>query len=77
MGPEKEEMVERKEERSMERRLLTVPEAASYLGIAGRTLYNRVGPKAKDPFPVKPKRIGKAVRFDRRDLDQYIDSLGS
>ncbi len=57
------------------KRLLSVSEAATYLGLSARTLYNRCAPKAADPFPVKPKRIGKAVRFDIRDLDNYVDSL--
>ena len=57
------------------RRLLPVPEAAEYLGIAPKTLRNRLGPKAPDPFPVKPRKIGKKVLFDIRDLDAFCDSL--
>ncbi len=57
------------------KRLLNVVEAAAYLGLAPRTLYNRCAPKAPDPFPVHPKRIGKSLRFDVRDLDRFIDSL--
>lgn len=59
----------------MNKRLLNVTEAAEYLGLAPRTIYNAIGPKAKTPFPVKAKRIGKLVRFDIRDLDRYVDSL--
>ena len=59
------------------KRLLTVEEAAFYLSISPRTLYDRVAPKSKRPFPVKPKRMGKLVRFDIRDLDGYVDSLDS
>lgn len=59
------------------KRLLNVEEAAIYLGLSARTLYNRCAPKAADPFPVKPKRVGKALRFDIRELDRFIDSLGS
>ncbi len=57
------------------KRLFTVEETAHYLGLAPRTIYNAVAPKSKFPFPVKPKRIGKLVRFDVRDLDKYVDSL--
>ena len=57
------------------KRLYTVNEAAEYLGIAPKTLRNRIGPKAPNPFPVKPKRIGKKVLFDIRDLNLYVDSL--
>ena len=59
----------------VEKRLLSVEEAAVYLGIKSRTIYNRVGPKAKNPFPVRPKRIGKMVRFDLRDLERFVDTL--
>lgn len=59
------------------KRLLSVPEAARYLGLSPRTLYNGVAPKSKVPFPVKAKRIGKLVRFDVRDLDEYINTLGT
>ena len=58
-----------------DRRLLTVEQTARYLGLNERTLYNRICSRAKDPFPVKPKRIGKSVRFDILELDRYIDRL--
>ncbi len=57
------------------KRLLNVEEAAHYLGIAPKTIRNRIGPKAEDPFPVKPKRLGKRVLFDIKDLDRFVDSL--
>jgi predicted DNA-binding transcriptional regulator AlpA len=56
-------------------RLLTIPQSARYLGIGVQTLYNRIAPGAKDPFPIKPKGIGRLRRFDREDLDAFIDSL--
>jgi len=57
------------------KRLLSVEEAATYIGLSPRTLYNAVAPKSKFPFPIRAKRIGKLVRFDIRDLDKYVDSL--
>ena len=39
------------------------------------TIRNRIGPRAADPFPIKPKRIGGRVLFDVKDLDAYLDSL--
>ena len=59
------------------KRLLSVEETATYLNISARTIYNSIAPKSKKPFPVKPKRIGKLVRFDIRDLEEYVNSLGS
>ena len=57
------------------KRLLNVDETARYLGIAPKTLRNRLGPRAEHPFPVKPKRIGKRVLFDVKALDAFVDSL--
>ena len=56
-------------------RLLDVESAARFLGIAPKTLRNRLGPRAPDPFPVKPKRIGRKVLFDIRDLERFCDKL--
>jgi excisionase family DNA binding protein len=61
---------------SSPKRLLSVEEAATYLGLSPRTIYNSTGPKSKIPFPVKPKRYGKKVLFDIRDLDKFCDFLG-
>ncbi|MCE5335255.1 MAG: helix-turn-helix domain-containing protein [Desulfobacteraceae bacterium] len=57
------------------RRLLPIEEAAAYLGLSPRTLYNGCGRRSKTPFPVRPKRIGRKLLWDVRDLDAYIDSL--
>ena len=62
-------------EKQVTRRLLSVGQAARYLGISERTIYNQIAPKAKRRFPVRCKRVGKLIRFDIRDLDRYIDSL--
>ena len=57
------------------KRLLNVQEAAAYLGVSPKTIYNQSGPRSKKQFPVKAKRVGKLVKFDIRDLDAYIDNL--
>ena len=59
------------------KRLLDIRGAAEYLSLSLRTIYNGIGPRAKKPFPVKPKRWGKKVLFDIRDLDAYVDSMSS
>jgi predicted DNA-binding transcriptional regulator AlpA len=59
------------------KRLLSVEETAAYLSISKRSIYNGIAPKSKAPFPIKPKRWGKRVLFDVRDIDRYVDSLGS
>lgn len=57
------------------RRLLGIEDTANFLGISPKTIRNRLGPRAINPFPVRPKNIGKRVLFDIRDLEKYIDSL--
>ena len=54
--------------------LLTVPEAAEYLGISPKTIRNDLSTKT---FPVKPVRWGKRVLFRRQELNQLIDGMGS
>ena len=56
-------------------RMLSVDQTAQYIGLASKTIRNRIGPKAKIPFPVKVKRIGGRVLFDVKDLDAYLDRL--
>jgi predicted DNA-binding transcriptional regulator AlpA len=56
-------------------RMLSVDQTAQYIGLASKTIRNRIGPKAKIPFPVKAKRIGGRVLFDVKDLDTYLDRL--
>ena len=57
------------------KRLLSVKETAELLGLAERTIYNGVAPKSSHSFPVRPVRVGKAVRFDLKDLEKYIEGL--
>lgn len=59
----------------LQKRLLTIKETAEFLSLSPRTLYNRIHPKSRNPFPIKPKRIGKSVRFDLKDLERFITTL--
>ena len=59
------------------KRLLNVPEAARYLGVAAKTVRNGLGPRATKPFPVKPVRACGRVLFRREDLDAFVDGLGA
>jgi predicted DNA-binding transcriptional regulator AlpA len=72
MRPEQENKVTKME--NIEKRLLTIEETAHILGIAPRTIRNRCGPSSKNPFPIKPKRVGRLVRFRAEDVEAYIQA---
>ncbi len=55
-------------------RMLTVSQAAWYMGISPKTIRNGICRGADKPFPVKPKRHGKRVLFDIKDIDSHLDS---
>ena len=56
-----------------EKRLLSIKETARILGMSERTLYNKVSPKSKNPFPIRPKRFCGYVKFDRHELEKFIN----
>ncbi|MBX3234795.1 MAG: helix-turn-helix domain-containing protein [Nitrospiraceae bacterium] len=49
-------------------RLLTLAEAAKYLGISKLTLYGWVSARK-----IRFVKIGRLVKFKQQDLDQWID----
>ncbi len=59
----------------MDRRLMRVEEVADKLGMARQTIYNRMSRNSKNPLPVKARKVGRSVRFDSREVEEYIDSL--
>lgn len=54
---------------------LSINEAARYIGLSPKTLRNRLGRKAENPFPVKPKRHGRKLFFMLSDLDAFLEGL--
>lgn len=50
------------------RRLLTDAEAAAYCGVSVNTFRAHV--------PITPVKIASCVRYDRKDLDKWLDSQG-
>lgn len=48
-------------------RLMKADQAADYLSVSEKTL-ERHGPA--------PKKVGAAARWDRHDLDRWVDGLG-
>jgi excisionase family DNA binding protein len=52
--------------------LLTVEETAAMLRISPKTIYNRCHRKTKNPFPVKPVRVGRALRFSEKAVEKFV-----
>ena len=55
--------------------LLTVQDAARFLKVSVSWVYEHVRPGADDRLPVV--KLGKYLRFDRRDLRAYVDAKRS
>lgn len=55
-------------------RLLTVEQAAAYVGFSRRTVLRRVE-AGTFPQPLRPLGPGTDPRWDIRDLDKWIDAL--
>jgi hypothetical protein len=55
--------------------LVSVKQVASILDLDERALRNKIQPNSKHPFPVKPIRIGRNLKFDLRDIEAYVASL--
>ena len=76
---ERKQQVERriggKEKPMEEARLITVEQLAAMLSMSPKSIYNGCLRGAKYPFPIKPKRIRRLLRFDRKDVEAYIESL--
>jgi hypothetical protein len=55
-------------------RLVSVADAAKFIGIAPKTLRNYLSNKEK-PFPVRPRYFGGKPLFEVAELEAFIDSL--
>ena len=66
---------ERQYDKMSSKRFWNVHETAHYLGLAPRTVYNRVAPGAPNPFPIRSRRLGRKVLFDRNDVEAFAANL--
>lgn len=57
---------------AMERRLLGIEELSEYIGIRPQTIRNRLACRT---FPIPAKKICGRVKFERKDVDSYLDKL--
>jgi len=56
----------------MERRLLGIDELSEFLGIRSQTIRKRL---SGGTFPIPAKKVCGRVKFDRRDVEKYLDRL--
>jgi hypothetical protein len=56
-------------------RALSLKDAAAYIGLSPKTLRNRTGPRAPNPFPVKPRYYGGKPLFLVDELNAFLESL--
>ena len=54
--------------------LLSVKETAELLGIACSTIYNKTSKKAEQKFPIPYVKVGRLIKFERRDITSWLDS---
>jgi predicted DNA-binding transcriptional regulator AlpA len=54
------------------RRMLDINELAEILDLSVQTIRNQL---CKGTFPIPPKKIGGALRWDIRDVEKYLDNL--
>ena len=58
----------------MERRLLGIEELGEYLGIKPQTIRNRL---SNGTFPIPAKKICGRVKFDRKDVESFLEKMRS
>jgi excisionase family DNA binding protein len=57
---------------ALEKRMLSIQEVSDYLGVSPQTIYNKL---SAGTFPIKTKRIGRRLKWDRRDVIRYLEKL--
>jgi predicted DNA-binding transcriptional regulator AlpA len=56
----------------MEKRLLGIEELGQYLGIRPQTIRNHL---SAGNFPIPAKKVCGRIKFDRKDIEKYLDRL--
>ncbi|ACL04487.1 hypothetical protein Dalk_5246 [Desulfatibacillum aliphaticivorans] len=56
-------------------RLVSVDEAAIFLGISPQTLRNRLSRSSRCKHPIPSKKLGGRRVFDLRQLHDFVDAL--
>lgn len=52
--------------------MMDIQDLSANTGLSRQTIYNKL---SAGTFPIKTKRIGRRLRWDRKDVDRYLDQL--
>ncbi len=63
-----QELSQRQQKTNTTKRLLTISEAAAYLGLSKLTLYEWVSQRK-----IEYVKVGRLVKFDQRQLERWIE----
>lgn len=56
----------------MEKRMMDIRELAVYIGIKPQTIRNQI---SLGKFQIPTKKIGRLLKWDRHDVDRFLDRL--
>jgi len=56
----------------LEKRMMGIEELSEYIGLRPQTIRNRI---SSGTFPIPTKKIGRLLKWDRKDVDRYLDRL--
>ncbi len=56
----------------MEKRMMDIKELASYIGLKPQTIRNQI---SMGTFQIPTKKLGRLLKWDRRDVDGFLDKL--
>ena len=59
-------------EDAMEKRMMDIRELGTYIGLTPQTIRNQI---SLGKFQIPTKKIGRLLKWDRRDVDQFLDRL--
>ncbi len=57
---------------AMEKRMMDIKELGAYIGLRPQTIRNQI---SLGRFQIPTKKIGRLLKWDRKDVDQYLDRL--
>jgi len=56
----------------VEKRMMDIRELSSYIGLKPQTIRNQI---SMGTFQIPTKKLGRLLKWDRRDVDGFLDKL--